>query len=148
MPPRLSSIPCSSSLHFRNQPPCPPCPPSPRPAPPTPSRRMRNRPRQRGSGSLSAPPTHRSAGHLLITMCGPIAECAGGHLWFAAIETQVLWGWSGSQRAAALPAFTATLTRFRLGASLRKTSVDSGGGKRSLEGFSSVSRSALLPLCC
>lgn len=45
MPPRLSSIPCSSSLAL-SQP-----PPSAHPL----SRRMRNRPRRRGSGSLSAP---------------------------------------------------------------------------------------------
>lgn len=76
MPPRLSSIPCSSSLHFRKHP----------PPPPLLSRRMRNRPRRRGSGSLSAsepldpspPPPPKSAGHLLITMCGPIASAREG----------------------------------------------------------------------
>lgn len=38
----------------------------------------------------------------------PYRERAGGHLWFAGIEMRVLWGSSGSRRAAALPAFTAT----------------------------------------
>lgn len=98
------------------------------------------------------PPTHHSAGHLLITMCGPIAERAGGHLWFARIETQVLWGWSGSQRAAALPAFIATLTRVSVSAGF----CSLARGISSLGGFFAIVSStdatsvlrSLPPLCC
>lgn len=96
MPPQPSSIPtCFFSLCFRN----------------SPAWRMRNRPREGGSGSLSAQrvgPPHP----VWVTHWSQCAALSWVHRRAFTVRwdsNECLWGLSGSQRAVTIPAFTATL---------------------------------------
>lgn len=96
MPPQPSSIPtCFFSLCFRN----------------SPAWRMRNRPLEGGSGSLSAqcvgPPHPVWVTHW--SQCAALSWVHRRAFMVRWDSNECLWGLSGSQRAGTIPAFTATL---------------------------------------